>query len=52
MALAAAVSPLAAENDSRECGVHVHGDTIFYFCLCDFFHLFVLSLRYLTTYVR
>ena len=43
MALAAAVSPLAAENHRREFGLH--GDAIFYFYVfAKFFDLFVLSL--------
>ena len=35
MALAAAVSPMAAESHGEEFGVH--GDAIFYFCLCEIF---------------
>ena len=49
MALAAAVSPLAAANRGGESGLH--GDAIFYFvCLCEIFVLFVCSLydRYLS----
>ena len=49
MALAAAVSPRAAENHSREFGVH--DGTVFYFHVFARFFDLVLSLRYLPTFL-